>query len=519
LKQRKKENNMLKKFSFTFIFVLLLLTVVEAATYYGQVLIKNTPVQGLEVSAEWLDLKGIYHRTSTKTLTREQAVKKGDSQFEGYYFFDGGSVYPQEDTNIVFSFSNFPYNLIVRTLPGQSVVRLNTVSFHYESSYSNQTVEANQTQENFSYTQEEITQMILSNSTAVIIVENETVNTGKNISKLISGEKVSEEINATQNILPKGEPKKSNFLQDLLLVLVLVILLGLVFGLGYLFIKQGTVYIGKTIDEYSPVLQKPKKIAETKVKNITNKLSFISPKEEISQAISLVSTSEDNCVILMKDGEYYGYLKEKDLIVYQGEYTRRISENQNLICKDNIIIDSNKKVEEAFSIMDELGVTTLIVKEGGKIIGQVSGIDILKLVSSFKFPQGAKEKQNIPLIRDILDKDCPCAGKETTIKEVTREILEQKTDIILIQDERYIGEITSDDLLSGIIKYGQSFKDTKVGLVMSSIHSLNPDSDIFEACDYIIERGFSSYPVIINETLLGVIRPMKLLKEIIKFIK
>jgi predicted transcriptional regulator len=519
LKQRKKEDNMLKKISFSFILVLLLLTVVEAATYYGQVLIKNTPVQGLEVSAEWLDLKGIYHRTSTKTLTREQAVKKGDSQFEGYYFFEGGSIYPQEDTNIVFSFSNFPYNLIVRSLPGQSVVRLNTISFQYVSGYSNQTVEANQTQENFSYTQEEITQMILSNSTAVIILENETAIVGKNISKPISGEKVSGEINSTQNIVPKGEPKKSNFLQDLLLILVLVIILGVVFGLGYLFIKQGTIYIGNTIEEYSPLLQKPKKIAETKVKNITNKLSFILSKDEIGQAISLVSTSEDNCVILMKEGEYYGYLKEKDLIVYQGEYTKKISETQNLIYKDNIIIDSSKRAEEAFSFMDELGVTTLIVKEGGKIIGQVSGIDILKLVSSFKFSQGTKEKQNIPLIRDILDKDCPCAGKETTIKEITKIFLEKNTDLVLVQEERYIGEITSDDLLSGIIKYGQNFKESKVGLVMSSIHSLNPDSDIFEACDYIIERGFSSYPVIINDTLLGVVRPMNLLREIIKYIK
>jgi predicted transcriptional regulator len=402
-------------------------------------------------------------------------------------------------------------------LPSQNIVRLDTISFQYASGYSNHSVMANQTGENFSYTKEELTQMILNNATAAVII-NSTNLTNDNIVATAIEEKISGKINTTENAIKTNKENKSNFTKDALIVLVLVIVLGFFLGIGYLFIKQGSVVIDNAIEEHTPSLKKSKRVLETKVKNIMIKLSFVSQKEPISEAISQLISSGNNCIFVIKDGEYYGYIKEKNIINYQEGFEKKISESQSLIHKENIVLDSRKTIAEAFQLMNDLDITRLVVKEGNKIIGEVCAIEILRLFSGIKLSQELKNSQDIPIIRDILDKECPTVDKEAKILEINKIILEQNNEIVLVRDEKYIGEITSNDLIAQMAKCGPNFKENKAGQVMASIHAVNPDSDIFDAAEYILGRGFSSYPVIINDTLLGIIRPMRLIEEMIKYL-
>jgi predicted transcriptional regulator len=220
----------------------------------------------------------------------------------------------------------------------------------------------------------------------------------------------------------------------------------------------------------------------------------------------------------MKGDDFSGFIRAKDIMSHHEDPGRKISDIMELVRTDNITLDSRKSIREAYSVMEKYGVTKVIIKEGDKVIGQVSAFDILRLFSGIKLTPDFKNRQDIPIVRDILDKECPCVKKETRISEISELFLRQDADIVVIQDERYIGEITRAEFITGISRYGQRFKENIVSQSMSSVHSINPDTDIFDANEYIIERGFSAYPVIINDTLLGIIRPMRLLKEILAYL-
>ncbi len=509
------------KLFFLLVLCVLFSSAIEATTYYGQVLIKNTPVQSLEVTAEWIDEKGFYHATKTRTLTESQAKKRGDSKFLGYYFFEMGNVYPKQNTNVVFSFGNYPFSLVVTAVPNQNIVKLDTISFQYVSGFSNQSYSINSTDENekrSTLTIDEITTIIMSNaSSPVPVLANEA------IIKEESGGTTPEEfipqiINVSEPINQKVEEKKPAFVKDILIFLGVIGLLGIVFFIAYLFIKQSTIYLDNAIEEFGPGHQRVRKILDTKIKNVVNNAAFCSPNDLMSSAVSQITDSGDNCAVILRNGEYYGYIKAIDLITYQGGYDKKIADAGDIIHKDGIVIDAKNTIEEAYSMMDNMGITRLAVKEGNEIIGQISALDILKLFSGIKLAV-IKNKQGMPIIRDILNKECQSVEKETRVGKIGEIISKHNSEIVLITDGKYIGEITLNDFILGTIKYGQKFKENKAAQIMSTIHSIDPDSDIFDANDYIIERGFAAYPVIINDTLLGIIRPLELLGQMIKYVK
>ena len=56
--------------------------------FYGKVTDSNhKAMQGIEVTAVWLDINGIEHTSSTVTLSESLAEAMGDISFTGYYFF------------------------------------------------------------------------------------------------------------------------------------------------------------------------------------------------------------------------------------------------------------------------------------------------------------------------------------------------------------------------------------------------------------------------------------------------
>ncbi len=124
--KNKMKTSRLIQFSIIFALIYLMLLVRINAlqpalptTIYGKVLNTNgEPLSGIDVSVTWIDTDDVERTTTTKTLSKEQALALGDSSLEGNYLFNQGYMLAKLNSDIVIKINGFEYERITSNPSG-----------------------------------------------------------------------------------------------------------------------------------------------------------------------------------------------------------------------------------------------------------------------------------------------------------------------------------------------------------------------------------------------------------------
>jgi len=109
-------------------------------------------------------------------------------------------------------------------------------------------------------------------------------------------------------------------------------------------------------------------------------------------------------------------------------------------------------------------------------------------------------------IDKIMDISVPTLKKEANISDAARLIANKPHGcIVIVEGKKPVGIITESDIVRNLVskKINQKEKVTKI--MSSPITSIRPDTKLEKALEIIDTKHFGKYPVIENESLVGVV--------------
>ncbi len=132
------------------------------------------------------------------------------------------------------------------------------------------------------------------------------------------------------------------------------------------------------------------------------------------------------------------------------------------------------------------------------------------------------------LVSDVMTKNVITAKENTTIEEVFEKLKDNHIHHIPIvnEQEEIVGLISYQDVVklfhpSTTYNHPQGWLKTK-GFLQSllakeimtkNIYSLNPDSQLSDAIELLLENQFHCIPIISNKKILGMLTPFDIIKR------
>ncbi len=487
------------------ILVLLLLSSVSAETmYYGLVLYKNIPMSGLEVTAYFTDEDDNFNSVATHTLDKNEAYQRSNVADTGYYFFEKGQIDAKTGTNIVFTFGNYPYSIII-TPSKESSYRVNTISFDYgnpgTASQSGNVTTINEPDEEKEYIKNIVESKNNSELGDYSVPE-------KNISVLY--EKSNEELGEPENIVEQKKEaivEKNRFSEIFLLVVGIAVafaLLFVVFGL----VKSGIGYISQNISLASPE-SLARKIVRLKIKEIYNSTELVSSEIKLADALENFT---DNEIIFIKKENYKGYIKREDLLKLPSLEKKM---NELKVHDEKISLDSEKNVIDALNLMRNHKINRICVSEKSDIIGELSLRDLQQAFSISKMNLG-----NIPKIREHLDRNIFRINKGESV-DAAIKIMSEKNAMILnvVENGKVIGIFSMHEFVTGLLKYRNEVRKQLVeSLMLSNFPKADAEMDILDANNFLIEKNMRFIPVIVHDEIIGILSDEKIASAIADYL-
>ena len=107
------------------------------------------------------------------------------------------------------------------------------------------------------------------------------------------------------------------------------------------------------------------------------------------------------------------------------------------------------------------------------------------------------------------------------IEEARKTMLKHNQNMILIyNEEKFVGIFTIRDYIVGLEKYQKNlFRHNVEGMMSTSIVSIKPDMNIFEANDFMVKNEYKNYPVIAGEKVLGILNQKDLCVKIFEYLE
>ena len=109
-------------------------------------------------------------------------------------------------------------------------------------------------------------------------------------------------------------------------------------------------------------------------------------------------------------------------------------------------------------------------------------------------------------IDKIMETSVPTLKKRAKISDAARLIANKPHGcIVIVEGKKPVGIITESDIVRNLVskKINQKEKVTKI--MSSPITSIHPDTKLEKALEIIDAKHFGKYPVIENESLVGVV--------------
>jgi CBS domain-containing protein len=120
----------------------------------------------------------------------------------------------------------------------------------------------------------------------------------------------------------------------------------------------------------------------------------------------------------------------------------------------------------------------------------------------------------IVLARDIMSRPVETIEVGSSVMEAVVRMNKSKHGSIMVTEkDKLVGIITERDILERIVERFLDPRKTKVNEIMSSpVITIPPDTSIEDAAKIMTEKNIKKLPVIENDTLVGIVTSMDLVK-------
>ena len=122
-------------------------------------------------------------------------------------------------------------------------------------------------------------------------------------------------------------------------------------------------------------------------------------------------------------------------------------------------------------------------------------------------------KKNLP-IKEIMRTELITVGPNTKVSSVAKLMLRKNVGSVLVRRREVIeGIVTERDIISKVVSKDKKPSEVCVKDIMNRyLICGNPEMDITEAAKLMAEKGIRRLPIMENETLVGIISEMDILK-------
>jgi CBS domain-containing protein len=111
------------------------------------------------------------------------------------------------------------------------------------------------------------------------------------------------------------------------------------------------------------------------------------------------------------------------------------------------------------------------------------------------------------LVKEVMNTDVKTIDRNSSIKEAAELMSEFSIgSLIVVVDSRVVGIITERDILSKLVAQAKNSEETKVKDIMTQeVIMVEPDIDIQDAADIMMEKKIKKLPVIKENHLVGIV--------------
>jgi len=109
-------------------------------------------------------------------------------------------------------------------------------------------------------------------------------------------------------------------------------------------------------------------------------------------------------------------------------------------------------------------------------------------------------------ISKIMNTNVPTAKKEANISD-TAKLMANKSQgcVVIVDGTKPVGIITESDIVRSLISKKINSKEKVTSIMSSPITSINPNTKLEKAGKIIDTKHFKRYPVVENESLVGLV--------------
>ena len=109
-------------------------------------------------------------------------------------------------------------------------------------------------------------------------------------------------------------------------------------------------------------------------------------------------------------------------------------------------------------------------------------------------------------VSKIMLTDAPTLKKEARIEEAARLLAKNQVGcVVVVENNKPIGIVTELDFVRNAASKGRNLKEAVSSIMTSPVTLMTPNMKLDEALKIIDTKKFRRYPVVENETLVGVV--------------
>ncbi len=179
---------------------------------------------------------------------------------------------------------------------------------------------------------------------------------------------------------------------------------------------------------------------------------------------------------------------------------------KDIMTKDPESVQASDLVTKARSIMREQGYRSFPIIEDGRIEGIVTRGDVMRVTSS---------KTNL-LVDGIMTKNLITTTPDEDIFSCTREMIKAGIrQFPVVENEKLVGIISSSDILTAFVEHDYNPVKKKISdtMVTGNIVCCEPEDELSSIWDKMYSSGFSGFPVIKKDQVIGVITRRDIIRD------
>ena len=185
---------------------------------------------------------------------------------------------------------------------------------------------------------------------------------------------------------------------------------------------------------------------------------------------------------------------------------------RDVMVTDLITVDADEPVTTAVDLMEKHGISRLLVRDEGKIVGIITERDVVKAVGSRK--KRGKKPTHI-YVSSACTKDLVWVRPDDDIRKVVKLMLDKKISSVVVKDnDKVVGIVTKTDVV-------RTLKDNEepVTSYMNKPIVLKQDDSLIEARKKMLDYGIKKFPVVNDGMIVGILTESDMAKILVGFKK